>query len=212
MPSTSYRRKLRAREVPITRQYIHTLPRAVTSQKGECEIEKIQNYFYTALDMIIQRLEFTNAISTFTNIISSVSSYVEYYTILETIEKDLLSTVINITDGASAEIIRMRIDHVKTYIDKLPPMCQEPGPVSDMIMQILDSLLSSMTSHPIVSTIGEIQGYIQQKYGYIQQMEEIQQTILTIVDSIGSGASPSIISMRVDFVRGLLSKLDVAIG
>jgi hypothetical protein len=212
MPSTTYRRKLRAREALTTRQYIQTLPYAVVSQKGECEIEKIQNYFYSALDMIIQRLEFTNAISTLTNIITSVSSYVEYYKIIDIIEHDLLSTVMNITDGTSSEIIRVRIDYVKSYIDKLPPMCQEPGPVSDMILQILDSLLSSMTSQPIVSTIGEIQTYIQQKYGYMQQMEEIQENILNIVDSIGTGTSPNIISMRVDFVRDLLSKLNVVLG
>lgn len=209
MPSTTYRRKLRARETTfVAPRYIQSLPSAVSKQRGECEIEKIQNYFYSVLDAITERLQFTEAATTLTNIISTLSTRVEYFKILDTIENTLFNTVINIMDGATVEIIRLRIAYVKTFIEKLPPICQEPGPVSDMILQILDSLIQTMSAQSITSTITQIQDRIRAKYGHFEKMEEIQDNLLNLVGSITSGTPIPILGLRVDFIRGLLDALN----
>jgi hypothetical protein len=216
MPSTTYRRKLRARETNATMQlhYIQqtSLPSAVSKQKGECEIEKIQNYFYNVLDMLTNQLNFTEATATLTNIVKTLSTRVEYFKLLDTIEHNLFNTVVNIMDGATSQLIAMRIDYVKSYIEKLPPICQEPGPVSDMIMEILESLISVMSPTGITSTIAQIQTRIREKYGHFEQMEEIQDNLLNIVDILGSGTTTSIIALRVEYVRGLLSALDARLA
>lgn len=217
MPSTAYRRKLRARETmntAIQRHYIQqtSLPAAVSKQKGECEIEKIQNYFYNVLDMLINHLNFTEATATLTNIVKTLSTRVEFFNLLDTIEHNLFSTVVNIMDGTTANIIATRIDYVKTFIERLPPICQEPGPVSDMIMEILDSLIATMSSQSIAGTITQIQTRIREKYGHFEQMEEIQDNLLNIVDIVGSGTPMNIIMLRVNFVRDLLSTLDIRLG
>jgi hypothetical protein len=213
MPSTTYRRKLRARETTfVAPRYIQSLPSAVSKQRGECEIEKIQNYFYSVLDAITERLQFTEAATTLTNIISTLSTRVEYFKILDTIETTLFNTVINIMDGATAEIIKLRIAYVKTFIEKLPPICQEPGPVSDMILQILDSLIQTMSAQSITSTITQIQDRIRTKYGHFEKMEEIQDNLLNLVGSITSGTPVPILGMRVDFIRGLLGTLNVQLA
>jgi hypothetical protein len=182
-----------------------TLPCAVQSQKGDCDIDKIHQYFYTAIDLIIQHMNFTEAVSNLNTVIQSVQSYIEYYKILDTIEETLLSTAINIIDGASAQIIRERINYAKTFIDSLPPLCQERGPASDMILQIMDTLIQSLNTQSISGTIGQIQTYIQDRYGHMSQIEEIQTNLLSVVDSIGTGASPNIIALRIQFIRELLA-------
>lgn len=216
MPSTTYRRKLRARETNATMQlhYIQqtSLPSAVSKQKGECEIEKIQNYFYNVLDMLTNQLNFTEAAATLTNIVKTLSTRVEFFKLLHTIEHNLFSTVVNIMDGTSANIIATRINYVKTFIEQLPPICQEPGPVTDMILEILESLIATMSSQSIAGTILQIQTRIREKYGHFEQMEEIQDNLLNIVDIMGSGAPINIIALRVNFVRDLLSALDTRLG
>lgn len=209
MPSRWYRRNLRhtidaGTIVFSTPRYID-LPCAVQSQKGDCDIDKIHQYFYTAIDSIIEHMNFTEAVSNLNAIVQSVSSYIEYYKILDSIEENLLSTAMNIIDGASAQIIKERINYVKTIIDSLPPLCQERGPVSDMILQILDTLIQSLNTPSISGTITQIQTYIQDRYGHMSQIEEIQTNLLSVIDSIGSGASPNIISLRVQFIRELLA-------
>ena len=209
MPSPWYRRKLRQniaaeRIVTTTPRYI-SLPCIVQSQKGECDIDKIHQYFYTAIDMIIQHMNFTETVSNLNAVIQSVKSYLEYYTILDTIEQTLLSTAVNIIDGASVQIITERVAYVKTSIDSLPPLCQERGHVSDMILQILDTLIQSLNTQSISGTITQIQTYVQDRYGHMSQIEEIQTNLLSVVDSLGSGTSMNIISMRVEFIRELLA-------
>jgi hypothetical protein len=190
--------------VATTPRYI-ALPCTVQSQKGDCDIDKIHQYFYTAIDLIIQHMNFTEAVSNLNAVVQSVQSYIEYYKILDTIEETLLSTAINIIDGASSQIIKERITYVKTFIDSLPPLCQERGPVSDMILQVLDTLIQSLNTQSITGTICQIQTYIQDRYGHMAQIEEIQTNLLSVIDSIGSGASPNIISLRVEFIRELLT-------
>jgi hypothetical protein len=204
MPNPRYRRKLRANQERSVPCYI-TLPYVVQIQKGDCDIDKIHQYFYTSIDLIIEHMNFTEAVSNLNAIVQSVSSYIEYYKILESIEETLLSTAINIIDGASVQIIRQRITYVKTIIDSLPPLCQEHGPVSDMILQVMDTLIQSLNTHSISGTITQIQTYIQDRYGHMTQIEEIQTNLLSVIDSIGSGASPNIISLRIQFIRELLS-------
>jgi hypothetical protein len=140
-----------------------------------------------------------------------LSTRVEFFKLLDTIEHNLFSTVVNIMDGTTANIIATRIAYVKTFIERLPPICQEPGPVSDMIMEILESLIATMSSQSIAGTITKIQTRIREKYGHFEQMEEIQDNLLNIVDIVGSGTPMNIITLRVNFIRDLLRALDAQI-
>jgi hypothetical protein len=161
--------------------------------------------------MLINQLNFTEAAATLTNIVKTLSTRVEFFKLLDTIEHNLFNTVINIMDGATANIIATRIDYVKTFIEKLPPICQEPGPVSDMILEILNSLIATMSSQSIAGTILQIQTRIREKYGHFKQMEEIQDNILNLVETMGSGTPINIITLRVNFIRDLLCALDAQI-
>ena len=216
MPSHWYRRKIRqntaaATTVTSTPRYI-ALPYSVQTQKGECDIDKIHQYFYFALDSIIQHLNFTETVKNLNAVIQSVESYLEYYRILETIETDLLNTAINIIDGTSAGIIGQRIAYIKTQIDILPPICQDKGPISDMILQVLDTLIQSLNTQSISGTVTQIQTYIEDRYGKMPQIEEIQTNLLNIVDSLTSGTSQGIIALRVDFIRELVTALSLKPG
>jgi hypothetical protein len=213
MPSTSYRRKLRARQTLVGMpKYVDSLPSAVSRQKGECELEKIQNYFYTVLDLLTNHLNFTEAATTLTGIVSTLRTRVEFFTILDTIETNLLGTAINIMNGATSDIIKLRIDYIKSYIDTLPPLCQEPGPVSDMILQLLDTLIATMSTDAITNVITNIQSHVRKTYGHMESMEEIQSNLLNIVEVVGTSAPIHIIEMRVDFVRNLLDALNTRLA
>ena len=113
MPSTTYRRKLRAQETntPMQLHYIQktNLPTAVSKQKGECEIEKIQNYFYNVLDMLTNHLNFTEAAATLTTIVKTVSTRVEFFKLLDTIEHNLFKRVFVRNTGILSRWKKFRI-------------------------------------------------------------------------------------------------------
>jgi hypothetical protein len=81
-----------------------------------------------------------------------------------------------------------------------------------MIMEILESLIATMSSQSIAGTITKIQTRIREKYGHFEQMEEIQDNILNLVETMGSGTPMNIITLRVNFVRDLLCALDTRLG
>lgn len=209
MATRAYRRKIHSvnlyTETSNKNQYI--LPDYITAQKGECEIDQIRNYFYNVLDMIIQQANFTDAVGTLRNILDSVHPMIEYYKIMDTIEYNLLSTVMNISDNVNTKVIQLRIDYIKTHIETLPPICQSPGPVSKMIMELLDTMIRTVDFEKISQTIQNLQSYLQSKYGCNETMELIQSNLLSVIGNIGNGAPSKIIELRINFVKELLVKL-----
>ena len=225
MPSTSYRRKLRSAITNSTTPTIYLYnsdfilppvvppvtptppPHIVETEKKICDIDKLRNHFYRVLEMITEQSEFVDTVAELNDIVKTVHTHVEYYKILDDIEYNLLATVINISDNINPKLIKVRIDYIKTFIDKLPPICQEPGPVSEMILDLINSIIQSVSLEKVTDTINNIQHYIQDSYGTIETMETIQtiQTnLLSIIDNIGSGITSKIITVRVNYVKETL--------
>ena len=226
MPNNTYRRKLRANVIytdiaiknihsvqdtlptctptSILPIYIQTLPAEVERQKGDCDIDKIRNYFYKVIDMIIEHSKFTETAVVLNDIIQTVSTQVEYYRIMELIETNLLSTVVNISENVNSNIIGLRIEYIKTYINELPPMCQETGPISKMILEVIESIIQSVSFEKVTRTIEGIQTYIQDTYGSFEKIETIQTNLLSIIENIGNGVTTPIISLRVNFVKDMI--------
>jgi hypothetical protein len=184
--------------------YVPVLPSEVKLQQGECDIDKIRNYFYKVIDMIIEHSKFNETAVILNDILQTVHTQVEYYRIMEMIETNLLSTVVNISDNVNANIIGLRIEYIKTYINELPPMCQEPGPISKMILEVIESIIQCVSFEKVTQTIGNIQTYIQDTYGSFEKIETIQTNLLSIIENIGNGVTTPIISLRVNFVKDML--------
>ena len=224
MPNSAYRRKLRSTittlPICIIQPYTNTtivpkepskeppiLPPIVKIQPGECDIDKIRNYFYKVIDMIIEHSNFTDTAVILNDIIHSVHTKVEYYKILDVIEHKLLSTVNNITENVNPKIIKVRIDYIKTYIDKLPPLCGEPGPISKMILELINSIIECVNFEKVTDTIHTIHTYIEDTYGTCETFEKIeliQKSLTSIVENIGNGVTSQIINMRVKYVKDIL--------
>lgn len=195
MPSTSYRRKLRTSTLIVPTIYNY-----------ESDLVVIQQYFYKVLDMIIQQNDFKSTVSILQNIIQNTNHIVEYYKILDIIERDLLSVLINISDNTNTGIIRTRIEYIKTYIDKLPPTSIELSPVSEMVLQIID-LITNTSFAAVATNIKQIHTYINNTYLETQRINEIQDNILSIISNISSCTSHGIISERVKYLRQLISHI-----
>jgi hypothetical protein len=210
MPSNSYRRKLRTNRSSkpyITPAFLNNCNTKSCDSTQLSELEKIQNYFYDVIDMIIQHDKFTSAVTILNNIISSVREKVEFYKILEVIENQLLSIVVNISDSVPIGIIAMRIECVKEAINTLPADCNEVGPISIMILEIIDLLKNNISFSTVISNINELKTYINDKYGKYDEIIVIQDQLLSIVTNIGNGFGYGIICTRVEYVKDLVSKL-----
>ncbi len=213
MPSSSYKRRLRSspncnRNTAYIAKPIYR-PIILTNFEGDTELIRIQNYFYKVIDMIIENNTLADAILTLNNIITEVKSRVELYKIIDIIESQLLSLVVNISDETPLGIIQGRIDYIKTIIDTLPPDCEEYGPVSIMILEVITSIQSSVSFDTVIKNILDIQKYITDTYGNMDTITLIQDNLLGIIENIaeGDGASTGIINTRLDYVKTLISTL-----
>lgn len=213
MPSTSYRRKLRnPYSTSIT--YISTPTSTKTSilpvtpvYTGECESDliKTQTYFYKILDMIIQHNSFTLIISNLQRIIDSTQSIVDYYKILDIIETNLLSVVLNISENINPGIIQTRIEYIRTYIAQLPPGCVKISPISDMILEVINSIINSVDFSKVIANITNIQTSLQHTYGEMTYINHIQDNILSIICNISENTNSAIISERVKYLQEIIS-------
>lgn len=213
MPSSSYRRKLRnPYSTPI--RYITNstpilIPYITNTSDCESDLIKTQNYFYKILDMIIQHNDFTVIISNLHTIIDSTQSTVDYYKILEIIETQLLSVVFNISENTSPGIIKNRIDYIRTYITQLPPNCVQLSPISDMILQVIHSIINSIDFSIVITNINDIQQSLHQKYGEMTYINNIQHNILSIICNISENTNSEIISERVKYLRQIISEFSL---
>ncbi len=208
MPSRHYRRKVRA-ESSGSKSVVQLIaPLPVTSRpKDGCEIEKIRGYFLAAVDMIIERMDFANAVITLNDIIATVKSRAEYFPIINLIEKQLLGVLVNISNATNPKIIEMRLEYIKTYIDQLPADTEEIGPISNMMSDVMDLLVKDITTAPIVEKLTIVRNFIRTQYGPIKDVEMAQDSILNMIDSIGRGTHSGILEVRANYIQELVTKI-----
>lgn len=203
MATRSYRRKLR---VSIVDKIV---PNGIINNKN-CELYQIQETFYRILDMITRQDQLNDTLLLLQSITSKMETRVEHYKVLDMIEENLLSVVMNIEDSINPDIIRMRIEYIKTYIEQLGVDCNDLGRASILIMELLDSIISTVSFTGIETTISNIQSYISTKYGTIEEMNKIQtiqDNLLGIICNIEESISPGIVSYRVEYVKELIGQL-----
>ena len=89
----------------------------------------------------------------------------------------------------------------------MPPDCAHLTPVSDMILQIIDSIVKTVDLSHVTTDINKIQLYIDDKYSDMLYIDKIQDNILSILCNIGQNVSSSIISERVQYLRQFIEHL-----
>lgn len=215
MPPTTYRRKLRTRQL---RAHRYIVPPAIVIQivsnqggifTGETEFDKILSYFDYVIEMIMKQMNLTESISLLTKILNmdSIKTQVEFYKIMDIIETELLSIVVNIADNVNPGIIGMRIDFIRGFIDALPNNPQYIDTLPIMILQLIDEIIRGANLTNITANITEIKSYIDEKYGVIDKFAIIQDMIISIIENIMDGANPGIIGLRVEQVKKMISEL-----
>lgn len=186
---------------------VYVLPTIVQSQSGTCELDRIRNYFLTILDMMIQYDTFIETTTHLQSILQTVQPQVEYYRILNIIEHNLLSVAINVSDSVNPKLIQQRIQYIQSMIRTMPPVCQEEGPISVPILQVIELILDSVNFDGITSNIQSIHTYLTHKYKNQSQIELIQTNMINIIDSIRNGTNTKLIHMRIDFVKNLIGSI-----
>jgi hypothetical protein len=223
MPSRSYRRKLRAsfvNGVNISATYISPpaflsaltgQPTHKTDAYCESELSIIHRYFLDIIDTFIKFNDFTKLTQELNNITASLSSKVEFYRIIALIENQLLSVTENIINGDSIGIITLRLSCVKQFVDQLPSDCAAFGPVTNMILEILDLVITNVSFDKVRANIIDLQAYMTQKYGDMANILHIHSTFLDIITNITEGTSSGIIGSRLEYVKMLVSYLKNAV-
>lgn len=227
MPSRTYRRKIR----PFSPRYIVPPPiiNLINSQFGNgatggtgtggtgtaenefvSELIRIQRYFEFIIDSIIKQSNLTNVITILQDFLNtdSLKTQVEYYNIIDTIEENLISTVMNIAEGTSIGVIKARIDYIRGLIAKLPINPQYHGVLPSIILELVDMIIGGVNLNTITENIKDIQTYINEKYGVLDTMIEIQENVLSIICNIAEGTSSGIIAMRLENLKMLISDLE----
>lgn len=225
MPSRTYRRKIR----PFSPRYIVPPPiiNLINSQFGNgggglggviggdqdeivSELVNIQRYFDFIIDSIIKQNNLTNIIALLQDFLNteSIKTQVEYYNILDMIEENLVSTVMNIMEGTSTGVIKARIDYIRSLIAKLPMNPQYNGVLPSIILELVDMIIGGVNLNTITENINDIKTYINEKYGVLDTLGQIQDNILGIICNIAEGTSSGIIAMRLENLKLLITDLE----
>jgi hypothetical protein len=230
MPSRTYRRKIR----PLSPRYIVPPPiiNLINSQFGSgtgsgtggsggsgdnqnefvSELINIQRYFDFIIDSIIKQSNLTNVITLLQDFLNtdSIKTQVEYNRIMVMIEENLISTVMNIVEGSgtNSSLIRMRIDYIKGLIAMLPSNQEYHGILPSMILELIDMIIGGFNLNTITENINDIKTYINEKYGVMDTLMEIQDGMLSIICNIAEGISSGIIAMRLENLKMLITDLE----
>jgi hypothetical protein len=212
MPSSSYRRRLR-KTYTVPFSYNNTVTFTTNTSYSICtknsELNTIQNYFYKILDNIILYNDFTSNVDIIQNIINTTQTTTDYYKIIDIIQNNLVSVIGNISSNTNPGIIQDRIDYIKTYIDQLSSDCVHLTPVSDMILQLIDTLIKSLDFSIVTSDVNQIQLYIDEKYTKMTYINNIQDNILSIICNISQNVNSAIISDRVEYLRQIIQNFSL---
>jgi hypothetical protein len=208
MPNRAYRSRLR--RLGATR-YI-TPPIFLNIVEGETEVVQIRNYFDYVTDLLIKQTTIAETVSVLQGIISQLSTQAEYYSVLDTIENQVLSILGNMSDHVTPGIIKLRLECVRKAILDLPIQGPEYGSqnMHDMLFHILDLIGDGMSLSAISENILQLQKYTLEAYNQNQLLTQIQTTILDIICNISQGTPSGIIACRIDFLKGLIAKLELA--
>ena len=177
---------------------------------GETEVVQIQNYFTYVIETIAQQNSITNTVSVLQGIIQQVNSRVEFFRVLEILEDQVLSILCNISDGITPGIIKFRMECVRMTIMELPE-----GPeygtdtMRNMLFHILDLITKGTSLSSIAENVIQLQKYTLELYNQNTLLTLIQTTILDIICNISQGTPSGIIACRIDYLRGLIAKLEL---
>lgn len=213
MPSRTYKRKLRVNIVPTNKFIVPpTIVNTIQNNSkfaGDCEIDRIMNYFLYIIDNIINQNNFTDSISHLQTILNNdfIKTQVEYYKIMEIIENNLVSTVMNISDNINSNIIACRIEYINKLITTLPDNIRCAETLPSMILQVIEDIIAGISFNNIITNINNITTYINDKYGIIDKFVDIQTNILGIIDNISEGIPTGIIAMRSQTVKSMIDEL-----
>ena len=208
MPNRAYRTRLR--RLGATR-YI-TPPIFLNVVKGETEVVQIRNYFDYVTELLIKQTTIAETVSVLQGIISQVSTQTEYYTILDTIENQILSILGNVSDNITPGIIKLRLECVRNSILELPIEGPAYGSqnMHEMLFHILDLISNGISFSTISENILQLQKYTLEAYNQNTLLTLIQTTILDIICNISQGTPSGVIACRVDYLKGLIAKLELA--
>lgn len=207
MPSSHRRRRVRAGIV--TR--LITKPIFLNTYRGVTEADKIQSYLTYSVNAVAQQDTIVNTVTTLRGVIGQIKTRVDYYNILETIEEQILTILCNMGDNISPGIIKLRIECVRNSILQLP----EEGPaflsqeMNDMLFTILDMIMNGVSLTNIAENISKLQQYTMEAYAGNIILAKIQTTILDTISNISDGYHNGIIALRLDYVRELLTQLEL---
>lgn len=203
-----YRRKLRTNVLPENMYNVIHVNNTITCElTSNSTIIQIQNYFYDVLDSIINHLDFTNSIVLLKGIIQKISSKIDLIKLLELIENNFLSIVMNICDNTNSTIIETRISYIKTFISELPNDCTNFGEISGIIMGIVDSIIIDMDFSKAIADIQKIQLLLNSQIVKIDKLKLIQDNLLDVICNISENTTTEIIRCRIDFIKELITKL-----
>ncbi len=207
MPSHHHRRRIRTM---AGRRFI-TKPMFLKGQEGESEVVQIQTYLTHVVNTIAQQNSISNTVSVLQGVIEQVKTRVDYYNVLDAIEEQVLSVLCNMADSVSPGIIKLRLECVRNSIQQLPIEGPEYGTkeMHDMLFHILDLIMNGMSLSGIVENISQLQRYTLEAYNQNALLTQIQLTILDIICNISQGTPTGIIACRIDFLKGLISKLEL---
>lgn len=173
------------------------------------ERTNLENAIYETLDMITKQSKLTDILAVLTSIKEVTGPRSEYCKKLDTILESMCGIIGNITDSVGGDIIKMRIDYIRSLIAELPESCDDYTPLSEMIIGLITLITSSFDINSVTANVHDIHNFVDTNFSLaeIYNVRLIQETLIDIICNIKQGNNTAIIADRIEYVRTKLLPL-----
>ena len=203
MPSSNYRRKLRNNS--SNRARFISLPATIKSIHATDDIERLEKYFLSVIEMVTQ---YQN-LDTFKSILNNIKDYVSpmvYYTkIMENIQSILLNILENITDGSRSGFIQLRLNYIKEQLTLVPLKYQQYDKNTSLtILRIIDTIIDDLDFKSIKDTLNDVKFDLNEKNQEYILYRNIQANLIDVITNIENGVPAGTIQLRTDYLKSLM--------
>ena len=171
-------------------------------------IPYLQEYIFNIIEIITTQFDLTLIAERVHTVTSTLESRNKIAELLDTIEQSVYGIVQNIADGTNLCIIMTRIQYIRGLFNDLPECVDNYGDIPELLFELIDSISKGLDIDTVTTNFNMITNTLRaQEDPNAILFEEIQDVILGIVDNIANGASPNIITSRLQYLQSLISKI-----
>jgi len=167
---------------------------------------QFRNYIFDIIQIISTTLDIQSATERVNSLLTIIYTKEDLYNTIDLLETTVVSVVGNIHSGVSIDIVKCRIQYIRSLIEKLSSCDYGYPSLSPYIFDLMELIITSFDLPSIIEKATTFKTSLQDDARFIKFADEVQKIILSIISNIQSGTDINIVRCRIMYLQDLVSK------